>query len=73
MLVCLCKGVSDSKIRFLVQNGCRSVREVMATCHAGQDCGSCICEVKALVEQTCGELEAAATGDLDNLDIAANE
>jgi bacterioferritin-associated ferredoxin len=57
MLVCLCKSVSDSKIRFLVQNGARSVREVVATCHAGKDCGSCVGDVKALVEKTCQEME----------------
>lgn len=58
MVVCLCKGVSDKKIRWLVQNGSTSVREVMATSQAGKDCGTCICEVKKLVDDT----KAQSTG-----------
>jgi bacterioferritin-associated ferredoxin len=70
MVICLCKGVSDSKIRFLVQSGKRSVKEVMASCHAGKDCGTCVCDVKALVESTCRDLDESprCTG----LDAAAN-
>ena len=51
MVVCLCKGVSDKKIRWLVQNGASSLREVMATCHAGRDCGTCVCAVKEVIEK----------------------
>lgn len=55
MLVCICKGVSDSKIRTLVENGAQTVREVMSHCQAGKDCGTCICDVKRLVEKTLTE------------------
>jgi bacterioferritin-associated ferredoxin len=52
MLVCLCKGVSDKKIKSLVENGASSVKQVMSTCHAGQDCGACICTVRDIIRQT---------------------
>ena len=52
MLVCLCKGVSDKKIKSLVENGASSVKQVMSTCHAGKDCGACICTVRDIIRQT---------------------
>ncbi len=55
MLVCLCKGVSDKKIRSLVENGASSVKQVMTSCHAGKDCGACICAVRDIIKQTRGE------------------
>ena len=52
MVVCLCKGVSDSTIRDLVvDQGLTSVKQVMASCKAGSDCGTCICHVKELLER----------------------
>ena len=52
MVVCLCKGVSDKKIRWLVQNGATSLREVVASCKAGSDCGTCVFQVKEIIEET---------------------
>lgn len=63
MLVCLCKGVSDKKIRWLVQNGATGLRDVMSTCKAGSDCGSCVCQVKDLIEETRRECQGAAKKD----------
>ena len=55
MVVCLCKGVSDSTIRDLVvDQGLTSVKQVMASCKAGSDCGTCICHVKELLESLKG-------------------
>lgn len=71
MVICLCKGVSDSKIRFLVQNGATTLKEVMATSHAGKDCGSCIGAVKSLIEKTCEELDECQ--GCSDLEPAANE
>ena len=69
MLVCLCKGVSDKKVRWLVQNGACSLREVAAQCRAGTDCGSCISQLKELVDEARAEME---TGQPANAP-AANE
>lgn len=69
MLVCLCKGVSDKTVRWLVQNGSTCCKDVMAKCRAGTDCGTCVPHLKALIEQTKAEEAAAAD---DNVS-AANE
>jgi bacterioferritin-associated ferredoxin len=61
MLVCLCKGVSDRKIRWLVQNGAKTPREVMASCHAGSDCGACVATVRDTVNEAIAE--TACTSD----------
>lgn len=54
MLVCLCKAVSDRKIRQLVSEGARSVREVAHACQAGtgQGCGACVVTIRTLVRET---------------------
>jgi bacterioferritin-associated ferredoxin len=55
VVVCLCKGVSDSTIRdLIVDQGLTSVKQVMASCKAGSDCGTCICHVKELLERLKG-------------------
>lgn len=59
MLVCLCKGVSDKKIRSAVENGASNVKQVMSTCHAGKDCGACICTVRDIIRQTRKEAQSA--------------
>ncbi len=58
MLVCLCTGVSDRKIRRLVREGAASPREVARACGAGASCGGCRPAVQALIEQTRSELDA---------------
>lgn len=69
MLVCLCKGVSDKTVRWLVQNGSNCVKDVMAKCRAGTDCGTCVASLKVLVETT----KAEAAGDAATTATAANE
>ena len=67
MLVCLCKGVTDRKIRWLVQNGATCLRDVMATCQAGSDCGTCVCQVREIIEKARRETQEPGT----SLDPAA--
>lgn len=63
MIVCLCKGISDKKIRWLIQNGSTSVKDLMSSCQAGGDCGSCILQMKELISKESQELhETDATG-----------
>jgi bacterioferritin-associated ferredoxin len=52
MVVCLCKGVSDKMIQQLVKNGAGSLRQIVQACQAGTDCGSCLCQVRELIERT---------------------
>ena len=50
MIVCLCHGVNDHKIRRVVEDGAKTVREVGRRCGAGTDCGSCRRQIKDVIE-----------------------
>lgn len=66
MLVCLCKGISDRKIRELLEEKAKlSSAEVMRQCGAGTDCGSCIYQIKELVGEK-AELDLSPTGSTQN-------
>lgn len=66
MVICLCKGVSDKKIRQLIAGGAKSLREIMASCKAGSDCGSCVCAVKEMLNQDrCAAVGIAGDGELE--------
>lgn len=41
MIVCVCKGVTDTTVRKLAQQGASSVYEVGLACSAGACCGAC--------------------------------
>lgn len=41
MILCVCKGVSDKKVRAVMDEGCKTVKEVGSACSAGTDCGIC--------------------------------
>lgn len=49
MIVCQCAVVSDSTVAAAVTAGARSVGQVCRTTGAGQDCGSCVFSLKALL------------------------
>jgi len=51
MIVCQCGVVSDRAIATALAEGARTVSAVCRATGAGQDCGSCIFTVKALVCQ----------------------
>lgn len=57
MIVCQCRVVSDRAIHEAVSDGARTLSAACRATGAGQDCGSCIFTVKALVCQHQG-LEA---------------
>lgn len=71
MVICLCKGVSDRKIRELIANGASTLREIVQSCKAGSDCGSCVCQVRELLSEACkGEPE---TENAPTLERVSNE
>jgi bacterioferritin-associated ferredoxin len=41
MYVCLCRGVSERKVRSAISRGARTIEEVGAACGAGTRCGGC--------------------------------
>lgn len=51
MYTCLCKGVSDRRIRELLAESCHTVRSLQKICQAGTDCGICLPEVISLVKE----------------------
>ncbi|MCE0734300.1 MAG: (2Fe-2S)-binding protein [Pseudomonadota bacterium] len=55
MYVCICKGVSDRRIRQVVEEGARSWREVQAETGCGTQCGKCACVGKSLTREAVKE------------------
>lgn len=51
MYVCLCKGVSDHKIRQTVEDGARSWKEVQRETECGTQCGKCACLGKSITRE----------------------
>ena len=63
MYVCLCKNVTDHRIRGAVEEGARSWREVQETTGCGTQCGKCACTGKDITREAIkAELSAAAQG-----------
>lgn len=58
MLICLCNGISERKIRQLAREGASSWREVARGCGAGASCGGCRRAVDGLIREVRSELEA---------------
>ena len=58
MIICLCRGVSESDIRCVIERGAWTAEAVTAACGAGGDCGACTIMLADLV----AESETAAVG-----------
>ncbi|MFD0740080.1 bacterioferritin-associated ferredoxin [Lysobacter koreensis] len=52
MYVCICNGVTERDIRDAAQAGCRSVPELTMRTGAGANCGSCLDQAAALLDET---------------------
>lgn len=50
MIICLCKSVSDRKIRELADQGA-SYREVVHQSQAGTCCGACTLDVQDIIKR----------------------
>lgn len=63
MIVCLCQGVSEKRVRAAIQAGARTRQQVTATCGAGDGCGGCHRTIKSMiVEHLRREAAAAQVG-----------
>ena len=51
MYVCLCKNVTDHRIRGAVEEGARSWRAVQEATGCGTQCGKCACEARRIVRE----------------------
>jgi len=63
MYVCLCKNVTDHRIRGVVEDGARSWREVQQATGCGTQCGKCACTGKDITREAIrDERSVAAEG-----------
>jgi bacterioferritin-associated ferredoxin len=51
VILCLCEGVSQRAIETAVRDGATTVRAVSRCTGAGTGCGSCACDVRAIVRR----------------------
>lgn len=51
MIVCLCQGVSERRVRAAIAAGARTRRAVTRACGAGGVCGGCHDAIRQLIEQ----------------------
>ncbi len=62
MIVCLCRAVSDAKLKEVIAEGASTVREVAMRCGAGTSCGACVPMVKDMIDDArarCGDCPRA--------------
>ena len=50
MYVCLCMGISDSKIKEMIEEG-HSLGKIQKSCAVGTSCGACISELKKIAAE----------------------
>ena len=62
MIVCICKGLSETAIQNVVERGACSVEAVGDACGAGTDCGTCQGSIELLIGELITESRLAETG-----------
>ena len=50
MIVCHCEGVTDRDVKAALEAGAAGIRGVARTLNIGRDCGSCLQNLKALLQ-----------------------
>lgn len=63
MIVCLCAGVNDRKVKRVIDDGATTLSAVGEACGAGAHCGGCRDMIAHLIAQRCGADAAAAPVD----------
>jgi bacterioferritin-associated ferredoxin len=59
MFICICHAVNDSTIRKVVSNGAISFRDLSSRTGCGTQCGSCVAQARAVMNETLSELGLA--------------
>jgi bacterioferritin-associated ferredoxin len=49
MIVCICRVVTESRVRAAVAAGAKTADEVESACGAGGDCGACREEIEGII------------------------
>jgi bacterioferritin-associated ferredoxin len=57
MYVCICRAVTDERVRAVVDGGAKSVEAVTQACCAGDDCGACHQTIEDVIEERWGTVE----------------
>ena len=58
-IACSCHGLRDAEITDVIRDGASSVDDVMESCQAGGNCGSCVSTIEMLLAIE-GALDASA-------------
>ena len=56
MYVCLCVAVTDRDIQAVIDQGARSVADVMQSLGAGTGCGSCRPTIASMLDRAAGQV-----------------
>lgn len=60
MYICICKAVSDRRIRRAVEEGATTLRELRERTGLGTNCGKCVPQAYALLRDTLAEKNTSA-------------
>lgn len=50
MFVCVCRAVTEARVRSLIQAGAESLESLESACGAGGDCGMCCAELTDILD-----------------------
>jgi bacterioferritin-associated ferredoxin len=59
MVVCLCQGVSEKRVRAAIGAGAHSRKAVTKACGAGAGCGGCHAAIRDLIREHQAQAERA--------------
>jgi bacterioferritin-associated ferredoxin len=59
MWICLCKGVTDRRIREVIRAGARTVDDIKRETGAGTDCGDCLAAIRDLLDEEFEETDGS--------------
>jgi NifU-like protein len=69
-LVCKCMGISDARLRRIIQeNGLKTVDEVTDSCNAAGTCGSCRVDVEGILKELAGGPPSFTNEDREYADM----
>ena len=49
MYICLCKAVTEHKLRSIISKGANNIKDIQEESKAGTNCGSCLCEIEDML------------------------
>ncbi len=64
MVVCLCQGVSDKRVRKAIAGGATSRKKITRACGAGAGCGGCHESIREILREHRAGVSAASACEL---------